>query len=152
MGSRYDPGLWHEHGLRYCSKEEKCLHRAVSNGQPEMIELLIDRSDVNPNALYRDHTPLHLAVLDSREDMVALLLRDQRTNPDLTGSMNGRTPLLDALIMNNDNIVALLLAAGANTRIADRTWLSPAMLLEAPSVGARYELVQRRAGWYGWLP
>ena len=56
---------------------------------------------------------------------------------------SGRTPLLDALIMNNDKIVALLLAAGANTKIADRMWLSPAMLLEAPSVEARYKLVQQ---------
>lgn len=58
---------------------------------------------------------------------------------------SGRTPLLDALIMNNDKIVALLLAAGANTKIADRMWLSPAMLLEAPSVEARYKLVQQHS-------
>lgn len=47
--------------------------------------------------------------------------------------------------MNNDKIVALLLAAGANTKIADRMWLSPAMLLEAPSVEARYKLVQQHS-------
>ena len=81
----------------------------------------------------------------SREDMVELLLSDRRTNPDLMARESGRTPLLDALIMNNDKIVALLLAAGANTRIADRMWLSPAMLLEAPSVEARYKLVQQHS-------
>lgn len=131
--------------LRRCSKEQKFLHKAVSKRRPEIIELLIHRNDVNPNGFYKNQTPLQLAVWKSREDMVELLLSDRRTNPDLTARESGRTPLLDALVMNNDKIAALLLAAGANPKIADRVWLSPAMLLEAPSAEARYQLVQQHS-------
>ena len=69
MQNRYQPTL-EGHRLRRCSKEQKCLHKAVSKHQPEMIELLTNRNDVNPNAFYKNHTPSQLAVWKSREDMV----------------------------------------------------------------------------------
>ena len=70
MQNRYQPTP-NEHRLQRCSKEQKGLHKAVSKRQPEIIELLINRNDVNPNVLYGNYTPLQLAVWKSREDMVS---------------------------------------------------------------------------------
>lgn len=61
MQNRYQPTP-EGHRLRRCSKKQKCLHKAVSKHQLEMIELLTNRNDVNPNAFYKNHTPSQLAV------------------------------------------------------------------------------------------
>jgi ankyrin repeat protein len=53
--------------------------------------------------------------------------------------------LLEAAIKNNDAMIRLLLKAGANKEIQDSTSLSPAMLLDAPSAEARYELIRERS-------
>lgn len=108
-----------------------------------MLRLLINRQDVSPNALCWDKTPLQYAVEANREDMVELLLRDKRVNPDFTLSENGETPLLQALIKNNEKMAKALLDAGANPNIASGTWLTPAMLLEAPDAEARQVLLER---------
>ena len=60
-----------------------------------------------------------------------------------TFSENGETLLLQTLIKGNDKMAKAFLDAGANPNIASRTWLTPAMLLEAPSKEARQGLVQQ---------
>jgi ankyrin repeat protein len=118
------------------------VHHAVRNKQPELLQKLVNRDDVNVNVLYSDKiTPLHHAVYASREDLVRILLTDPRVNPDMTGSASGLTPLLHAARTNQQGIVQRLLDAGANARIMDRTWLSAQMVLEAPSVEARRQLI-----------
>jgi hypothetical protein len=42
-------------------------------------------------------------------------------------------------------MVRLLSEAGANKEIRDSTGLSPAMLLDAPSAEARYQIIQDRS-------
>lgn len=119
------------------------LHCAVMHRKPELVRLLVGRQEVNPNALYGEGTALQWAVERDREDMVELLLSDKRTNPDFNLSENGETLLLQSLIKGNDRMARAFFNAGANPNIASRTWLTPAMLLEAPSEEARQELVQQ---------
>lgn len=56
---------------------------------------------------------------------------------------NGQTPLLDAVILNNDKMVKQFLSAGADPNLADRTGPSPAMLIECSNDQARGELLKR---------
>ncbi|KAJ5633937.1 hypothetical protein N7528_001779 [Penicillium herquei] len=118
------------------------LPSAIMNKQAKLVRLLVNRKDIDPNALCLQRTPLELAVTANREDLVEILLTDKRVNPDLTICRTGKTPLLEAAMKNNAAMVQLLLKAGANKEIQDSTFLSPAMLLDAPSAEARYKLLQ----------
>ncbi|CAI7631303.1 unnamed protein product [Penicillium pancosmium] len=110
------------------------LHSAMRNQQPELARLLVNREDVDPNALSDKSTPLQLA------DLVEILLTDKRVDPDLNVHSPSRTPLFDAILKNNEAIVRMLLSAGADKEIKDATGLSPAMFLNAPTAEARYQL------------
>lgn len=119
------------------------MHSAVINCVPEMIELFLNRDDVDPNATFDGQTPLHYAVSANREDLVELLLTDKRVDVNFAGHTNSRTPLLEAVILNNDKIIEYLLTAGADPQIIDRQGLSPAMLMECSGAQARDELVKQ---------
>lgn len=121
------------------------LHSAIQHKQAELVRLLVNRDDVDPNALSSNGTPLEAAVEANEEDLVKILLTDKRINPDLTTRPMCRTPLLEAALKNNDAMVRLLLEAGANKEIQDSTPLSPTMLLDAPSAEARYQLIRERS-------
>ncbi|OJJ78618.1 ankyrin repeat domain-containing protein [Aspergillus glaucus CBS 516.65] len=96
-----------------------------------LVRLLVGRQEVNPNALYGQGTALQWAIECDCEDMI------------FTFSENGETLLLQTLIKGNDKMAKVFLDAEANPNIASRTWLTPAMLLEAPSKEARQGLVQQ---------
>lgn len=113
---------------------ETPLHRAVLNGHREMIQLLIGRDDVHPNAIFDNYTALKFAVHSGFEDGVEMLLGDKRTNPDLNVVPDGGTPLFWALVYGHERMVKLLLDAGANPNICNWQWVSPAMLMEVPNV------------------
>lgn len=81
------------------------IHSAVINRDSQMLELFLNRDDVDPNAIFNDQTPLHHAVNANCEDLVGLLLTNQCVDVNLTGMVNGRTPLLDAVILDNDKMV-----------------------------------------------
>ncbi|KAJ6190734.1 hypothetical protein N7519_000755 [Penicillium mononematosum] len=126
------------------------LHGAILNKQPGLVRLLVNRKDVDPNVPFldstsSDRTPLHIAVDTNEEELVEILLTDKRIDPDLTARPVSQTPLLDAALKNNEAMVRLLSEAGANKEIRDSTGLSPAMLLDAPSAEARYQLIQDRS-------
>lgn len=119
------------------------MHSAVIKRDPRMLELFLNRIDVDPNAIFNSQILLHDAVSANREDLVGLLLTDQHVDVNLTGMTNGQTPLLDAVILNNDKMVKQLLSAGADHNLADRTGPSPAMLIECSNDQARGELLKR---------
>lgn len=120
------------------------LHSAIHHKQAELVSLLVNRDDVDPNALSSNGTPLEAAVDANEEDLVKILLTDKRINPDQTTRPMRRTPLLGAVLKNNHAMVRHLLEAGASKDIKDSTSLSPAMLLDAPSAEARYQLIRER--------
>lgn len=130
-------------GYVYIKGRQSPLYSAVLNNQPDLVRLLVNRKDVDPNALSSNRTPLQVAVDANEEDLVEILLTDKRVHPDLT-FRNSQTPLLEAALKNNMAMVDLLLAAGANREIQDSTFLSPAMLLDAPNAEARQKLIQNR--------
>jgi cytohesin len=127
------------------TKGQTPLHSAILHKQAELIRLLVNRDDVDPNAPSSNGTPLEAAVWANGEDLVKILLIDKRINPDLTTRPMSRTPLLEAALKNNDAMVRLLLEAGANKEIQDITHLSPAMLLDTPSAEARHQLIRERS-------
>ncbi|KAJ5567851.1 ankyrin [Penicillium hetheringtonii] len=116
------------------------LHSAILNKQPELAALLVNREDVDPNALAEKSTPLQLAVSVNRQDLVEILLTDKRVDPDLNVNLHSRTPLFEAVLKNNEAIVNMLLSAGADPEIKDVTGFAPAVFLNAPSTEARYQL------------
>lgn len=132
-------------GVRRSRACQPPLHSAMRRGQADVLRLLVNRGDVDPNVISQDLTPLQVAVQANRADLAEILLTDPRVNPDLSVLVTGQTPLLWAAIKNHDRMVQLLLEAGANPRIMDRTWLSPAMVLEAPSAEARLKLLTGRS-------
>ncbi|KAJ5638233.1 ankyrin [Penicillium lividum] len=132
-------------GFVYREGRQGPIHSTIVHKQPELVQLLVNRKDVDPNALSSGRTPLEIAVDANKEDLVEILLTDKRVNPDLTGRSRSRTPLLKAALKSNEAMVRLLLAAGANKEIQDATFLSPAMLLDAPSAEARRQLIQGRS-------
>ena len=122
------------------------MHSAVINRDPEMVKLFLNRDDVDLNAIFNGQTPLHHAVNANRKDLVELLLGDEQVDVNLTGMANGRTPLLDATILNNNEVIGKLLSAGADPDVADRTGLSPAMLIGCSDAQARDDLLKRHPG------
>ena len=81
------------------------MHSAVINRDPEMVKLFFNRDDVDINAIFNGQTPLHHAVKANRKDLVELLLGNEQVDVNLTSMTNGRTPLLDAAILNNNEVI-----------------------------------------------
>lgn len=88
------------------------LHRAVMEGQLDILKLLLDhRADPN----IRDEvnsTPLHLAIEVGRKKAVDLLLR-HNANPDVQNNAN-HTPLYYAILAKDVGLVKILLEHDAN--------------------------------------
>lgn len=81
------------------------MHSAVINRDGEMVKLFFNRDDVDINAIFNGQTPLHHAVKANRKDLVELLLGNEQVDVNLTSMTNGRTPLLDAAILNNNEVI-----------------------------------------------
>ncbi|RAK77469.1 ankyrin repeat domain-containing protein [Aspergillus fijiensis CBS 313.89] len=128
------------------SGPQPVLHSAVLHRQPELLQLVVNRDEIDLNRIYQDETALGLAVERNDDDLAAILLADPRVHPDLTLNGGGETPLMRAILKNNERMTQLLRDAGANPRIMNRWWVSPATLLEAPSWEARRELIEKYLG------
>ena len=119
------------------------MHSAVINRDPGMVKIFLNRDDVDINAIFSGQTPLHHARKANRSHLVELLPGDEQVDVNLTGMTNGRTPLLDAIILSNNDVIEQLLSAGADPNVTDSRGLSPAMLMGCSDAQARDELLRR---------
>ncbi len=119
------------------------LHWAVSNGRPEVADVLID-AGANLHQTYPtdDRTVLHLGVQHDNAAVTAVLLKHgAQVN---ARDRNGNTPLHRALLKNDINqyygmtntsrrvsleIVQLLLEAGADVDITNNNGMTPRSLI-----------------------
>jgi len=84
---------------------------AAVRGHEEVVKMLLEREDVNPNLA--DHrycqTPLLWAVEQRCDAMVKVLLEREGVNPDQAEPFSGNTPLLLAAELGHEGIVKMLL-------------------------------------------
>ncbi|PSN56065.1 hypothetical protein C0J52_05875 [Blattella germanica] len=93
------------------------LHLAIIYGDCLSLNAIINLKD--PTDLPLDdfngegYAPLHLSALRQKLMETSILI-DKGANVDLKDARSGRTPLFHAVEMLNDDLMCLLLAAGAN--------------------------------------
>ncbi|KAH0541631.1 hypothetical protein FGG08_003921 [Glutinoglossum americanum] len=109
------------------------LHRVVNERKAAMVELLL-ASGVPANAVTNDGlTALHLAEVKQDEEMVMVLLEQNRIDPNIKDK-DGWTPLSRAVVSGHEGIIKLLLGCErVNPNIIDRNGRTP--LLSAVEVG-----------------
>ena len=84
---------------------------AASRGQEDVVKVLLEREDIDPNiADTQDgRTPLTLAAENGHEGLVKLLLERRDTNHDTADTKYGRTPLSWAADCGHKGVVKMLL-------------------------------------------
>jgi len=84
---------------------------ATRRGQDEVVKVLLEREDIDPNiAETQDgQTPLALAAESGHEGIVKILLERQDTNPNTADTEYGRTPLLWAAKRGHEGVAKMLL-------------------------------------------
>jgi len=87
------------------------LSLAAENGYEGVVELLLEREDVNPNTpdILYGQTPLLWAARNGHEGIVRLLLRRGDVDPNIPGAKHDRTPLWWAAENGHEGVVKLLL-------------------------------------------
>jgi len=80
-------------------------------GHEEVVKLLLEREDVNPNLRDTEYgqTSLSWAAGNGHEGIVEMLLRREDVDPNRADILGGRTPLLWAAVKGNEGIVKMLL-------------------------------------------
>lgn len=92
------------------------LHHASIGGFEDLVDLLITKHGLDVNAVSSHGTPLCLAALKARSNIVTMLLK-HRAAPNATGGLLG-SALHAACYSGNGNVVTALLNAGAATETA----------------------------------
>ena len=84
---------------------------AALRGQQEVVRVLLERGDVNPNRADTKHgrTPLSWAAGNGHEGIVKVLLERKNVNPDQVDSQYGRVPLAWAAGSGHEEVVKTLL-------------------------------------------
>ena len=99
---------------------------AIEESNVKCVELLIDQgADVN-HKCGLGVTPLLAAILNSDLDCVNLLI-EHGADVNLAGSIDRLTPLMNAVLVNNEEIVLSLIKSGANLDVKCHVAGSPAM-------------------------
>lgn len=94
-------------------KDRTLLHEAIRKGRYDIVHVLLSVPSLKLNERSKSgKTPLHLAVITRKRDVVKALL-DRGANPNVKCS-NGRSPLHWAAINGDRETADLLLAAGAS--------------------------------------
>jgi len=87
---------------------------AAVGGHEEVVSILLQQEDINPNTpdTQYDRTPLLWAAERGHERVVKLLLEREDINPNTMDTGYGRTPLLWAAARGHQGVVKLLLERG----------------------------------------
>ena len=75
--------------------ESKALAWAARRGYEDVVKMLLEREDVNPNMVDKKsgRTPLSLAAECGHEGIVKIILGRKDVNPNTVGNKYGRAPL-----------------------------------------------------------
>ena len=93
---------------------------AVERGHEGVVEVLLNREDVNPNQEGTGLTLLLLAVERGHEGIVKLLLEQECINPNQADTRYGQTPLLWAAACGHEGVTNMLLdRVGVNPNQVD---------------------------------
>jgi len=87
---------------------------AARGGREEVVKMLLERGDVNPDqadTLY-GRTPLSWAAVNGHSEVVKMLLERGDVNPDQADTFYGRTPLSWAAVNGHSEVVKILLERG----------------------------------------
>ncbi|PWA35686.1 Ankyrin repeat-containing protein [Artemisia annua] len=114
-------------GIRVIFVGSMVITRLVKNGSMDEIRDVLEKSDPTWKAVdsvnSEGHTLLHLAISQSRPDLVQVLLDFE---PDVEArSRSGTTPLEDAAASGENLIVELLLAHRASTERSESSTYGP---------------------------
>ncbi|RAH47668.1 uncharacterized protein BO95DRAFT_461741 [Aspergillus brunneoviolaceus CBS 621.78] len=102
-------------------RSSPCSSNAALPWEPTaLLRLVVNRDEIDLNRIYQGETALGLAVERNDDLLAAILLADPRVLPDLTLNDGGETPLMRAILKNNERMTQLLRDAGANPRIMNR--------------------------------
>lgn len=94
-----------------------CLHAACSNGNSSLVDYLLRKKKLDPNALSKDgHTPLMITAYEGHYVSINVLLKDKRTLIDYSNPEIG-TALHCAVKANSLASVQMLLLHGAQLDI-----------------------------------
>jgi len=87
------------------------LTRAAGRGHEEVVKMLLEREDVNPDQsdTFYGRTPLSWAAENGHERIAKMLLEREDVNPYQADLKYGRTPLLWAAKKGHEGIVKMLL-------------------------------------------
>ena len=87
---------------------------AAIRGYEEVVKMLLERGDVNPNRAEAEceKTPLWLACSYGHEGVVKLLLKREDVNSNQADTEYGQTPLWQACSRGHEGVVKLLLERG----------------------------------------
>ena len=86
------------------------LISAARKGQEAVVQMLLDRGDVDPNGGDTDRwTPLTWAALMGYEGIIKLLLAQEDVNPNQSDIKHGRTPISWAAMMGHEGAVKIFL-------------------------------------------
>ncbi|KAG4442137.1 hypothetical protein IFR05_002350 [Cadophora sp. M221] len=94
-------------------KIETCLFRAVSKGDKDIVQLLLE-CGADPNARPPGaESPLHIACSNDKKTIVKYLVDTRRVDIDEPNA-KGETPLYSAVLRRQKDCIDVLLDAGAN--------------------------------------
>lgn len=103
----------------YDDNHKSLLFYAVVRGEEDLVKYLLDFSYIDIDSIDNESglSALHMAVLQNKPHIVALLLTHSQCSVDIA-SVNGITPLTHAYHQGYDEIIKMLLDHGADATLA----------------------------------
>ncbi|PSN50996.1 hypothetical protein C0J52_08594 [Blattella germanica] len=102
--------------------EDTALHVALSQGDIEMVQCVVNASNVNePNA--KGDSPLHLAVNKNRKDFVNCLIANDGDSSKQ--NLEGNSPIHEAVRKGLTEMVQHLITKGVNLNIRNKNGMTP---------------------------